>query len=150
MSRLGRLAGALLFETRGSSGEPRYFLIGNTKEPCDFPAQGFEAPGTIDALRRPVLPLSATRAIELAAPWLELDGEGELTAGQIAERLLITRNGSVSDRLWRIILRPEGIADGDFDADGDGEQRDAVRAQWLLDMPAPVWGIVRDTVLRCV
>ena len=48
MARVGRLAGALLAETEG-----RYFLVGNTKEPCDFRALGVEPPPEIDALKRP-------------------------------------------------------------------------------------------------
>jgi len=138
-ARLTRLAGALLLEL----GE-QYFLIGNTKMPCDFPAVGFADPGTIDALQQPVLRLHARRAIELAEPYLsfQLDAEPEAIAERVAERLVIQRNGSVSDRLWRLILNPEMPEDDPL--------LPVVAATWLLEMPKPIWDIVRDTVLRCL
>jgi hypothetical protein len=55
MARVGRLAGAILAETEG-----RYFLIGNTKEPCDFRSEGFEQPAAIDALKQAYIRLSVT------------------------------------------------------------------------------------------
>jgi hypothetical protein len=59
--------------------------------------------------------------------------------------MIIARNGSVSDRLWRLVLG----GDGDGDAYGDGDGGGVVDAGWLGEMPARVWGIVRDSVLRC-
>ncbi|MCU1280493.1 MAG: precorrin-3B C(17)-methyltransferase, partial [bacterium] len=50
----------------------------------------------------------------------------------VAARLTIARNHSVSERLWRLVTH-------------DG----ATRAQWLVEVPAHVWEIVRDNVLRC-
>src|SRR5688572_21804767 len=115
MARVARLAGALLLETRppiplgAPAPEWQYYLIGNTKEPCDFGSHGFEAPGEIDAVQQPYLRLSPTRAftITLTPPWLHLGIEGKAAAELLAARLLIKRNGAVSDRLWRIITHPE-------------------------------------------
>ena len=137
MARVGRIAGAILAETGGE-----FFLVGNTKEPCDFEAAGFESPGEIDALERRYIRLAPRRAVELAAPYLRLDLEGEALAALLAERLLIERNASVSDRLWRLLIDPRGREELPED--------EAVDARWLAEIPAPIWGIVRDTVLRCL
>ncbi len=137
MARVGRLAGAILAETGGE-----FFLVGNTKEPCDFEAAGFESPGEIDALERRYVRLVPRRAVELDAPYLRLDLEGEALAALLAERLLIERNASVSDRLWRLLIDPSGQEELSKD--------EAVDASWLAEIPAPIWGIVRDTVLRCL
>ena len=137
MARVGRLAGALLAETCGE-----FFLVGNTKEPCDFEAAGFASPGEIDALERRYIRLAPRRAVELAAPYLRLELEGEALAALLAERLLIERNASVSDRLWRLLIDPSGQEELPED--------EAVDARWLAEIPAPIWGIVRDTVLRCL
>jgi hypothetical protein len=137
MARVGRIAGAILAETGGE-----FFLVGNTKEPCDFEAAGFESPGEIDALERRYIRLAPRRAVELAAPYLRLELEGEALAALLAERLLIERNASVSDRLWRLLIDPSGQEEVPED--------DAVDARWLAEIPAPIWGIVRDTVLRCL
>lgn len=137
MARVARLAGAILAESGGE-----FFLVGNTKEPCDFEAAGFAPPGEIDALERPYLKLSARRPIELAAPYLTMAQEGEALAAMLAQRLLIERNGSVSERLWRLLMDPSGQE--------EAPAQDAVDARWLGEMPAPIWDIVRDTVLRCL
>ena len=137
MARVGRLAGALLAETGGE-----FFLVGNTKEPCDFEAAGFESPGEIDALERRYIRLAPRRAVELAAPYLRLELEGEALAALLAERLLIERNASVSDRLWRLLIDPSGQEELP-----EGEEVDA---RWLAEIPAPIWGIVRGSVLRCL
>lgn len=154
MARVARLAGALLLETglwessapslpttESRPAAAQYYLIGNPKEPCDFATEGFEPPGEIDAVRQPYLQLHPTRLITLTPPWLELELEGVAAAELLAERLLISRNGSVSDRLWRIITHPE--------APEEPTRARAVAARWLAEMPRPVWNIVRDTVLRC-
>jgi len=137
MARVGRLAGAILAETGGE-----FFLVGNTKEPCDFEAAGFESPGEIDALERRYIRLARWRAVELAAPYLRLELEGEALAALLAQRLLIERNASVSDRLWQLLMDPSGQEESPND--------EAVDARWLAEIPAPIWGIVRDTVLRCL
>ena len=137
MARVGRLAGAIVAETGGE-----FFLVGNTKEPCDFEAAGFESPGEIDALECRYIRLAPRRAVELAAPYLRLELEGEALAALLAERLLIERNASVSDRLWQLLIDPSGQEELPED--------EAVDARWLAEIPAPIWGIVRDTVLRCL
>ncbi|HLH75219.1 MAG TPA: hypothetical protein VKV28_00300 [Candidatus Binataceae bacterium] len=137
MARVGRLAGAILAES-----ENEFFLVGNTKEPCDFEAAGFDAPGEIDALKRPYVKLRARGPIELAAPYLTIELEGEALAAMLARRLLIERNGSVSDRLWRLLMDPSG--------QDEAPEHGMVPARWLAEMPSPIWDIVRDTVLRCL
>jgi hypothetical protein len=138
MSRVGRLAGALLAETAGA-----YYLVGNLKRPCDWAAAGFaRPPGEIDALARPFVRLETAGPVNVAGPWLSLAVEGEALPRLLAERLLIERNGSVSDRLWRLVLLP--------DPDADDLPPDALLdARWLGEIPPQVWRVVRDTVLKC-
>ncbi|AUX19822.1 hypothetical protein SOCEGT47_002750 [Sorangium cellulosum] len=137
MARVGRLAGALIAETEGA-----YYLIGNTKVPCDFRAAGFEPPGEIDALKTPYVRLTPLREVTVAPPVLLLGVEGEELARRLARRFLIERNGSVSDRLFRLVWSP----DDPLEEPGP-EERDA---RWLGEIPDPIWQIVRDTVLRCL
>jgi hypothetical protein len=138
MSRVGRLAGALLAETEGA-----YFLVGNLKRPCDFAAVGFGKPtAEIDALARPYIRLEPSGPISVPGPWLTLGLEGEPLARALAERLLIERNGAVSDRLWRLILS----ADPDAAPLPPGA---VVDARWLGELPAHLWRIVRETVFKC-
>jgi hypothetical protein len=137
MARVGRLAGAILAETEG-----RFFLVGNPKEPCDFKAAGFEDPGVIDALEHPLVELRVSRPIEMAPPCIMIMIEGERLAKLLAERFLIARNGSVSDRLWRLVIYPEATGDDPEDA--------VVDARWLGELPDAIWQIVRDAVLRCL
>lgn len=140
MNRVTRLAGALLLESAG-----QYFLVGDLKRPCNFAATGFvPPPQPIDALANPCLQLAPAGALTLSGPWLALGNEpsGAALAQQLAERLVITRNASVSDRLWRLILSA--------DPDADPPPADAViDARWLVEMPAHLWQIVRDAVLKC-
>jgi hypothetical protein len=135
IARIGRLAGAILAECDGS-----YFLIGNTKEPCDWEQKGFKAPAEVDAKKTPVLALEAVASdISLGPSHLVVhmsdEQSGEEMAGVYAERFLIVRNASVSDRLWNLVVGEDGNAE--------------VEATWLLNMPDAVWQIVRDTVLKC-
>jgi hypothetical protein len=141
MAHVGRIAGALLVRTRDE-----WWLVGNTKEPCDWGAHGFEAPPEIDALKRPYQRLQIAGAPRIGAPHLVVDSgrhdltEGEPLAREVARRMLVERTGSVSERLWRLVL---GVEDPD-DAPLEG-----VVARWLVETPDPVWRIVRDAVLRC-
>ena len=139
MARAARLAGALVVQT-GS----QCFLVGQTKEPCDFAANGFEPPGALPSGAPWFVPLCPTRTVSLSAPRLALSVEGEEAARILAQRFVIERNGSVSERLWRLVLNG-----GDPDAD-DAAPIEDLDARWLGDIPAPFWNIVRDTVLRCV
>jgi len=144
MARVGRLAGALLAETGGV-----YYLIGNTKAPCDWRAAGFEPPGEIDALARPAVRLArlaaaehgAAREPELGTPQLAVDVEGEPLARLLTDAFVIPRTGSVSERLWRLVI-------GESDED-DRPVPDVVPARWLGEIPPGIWQIVRNTVLRC-
>ena len=138
MARVGRLAGAILAETGGD-----YYLIGNPKVPCDWHAAGFAPPGELDARARPVVRLAPHRAVALAAPWLVVELEGEALARLLADRFVIARTGSVSERLWRLVA-------GDVDdPDAGAELPDVIPARWLGELPPAVWQVVRDTVLRC-
>jgi hypothetical protein len=138
VSRVGRLGGALLAETEG-----QYFLIGNLKRPCDFAAAGFERPAEeLEAQARPAVRLQRSGPLAVSGPWLTLELEQDSLVQTLAERLLIARNGSVSDRLWRLILSPE--------PDDEVPAGAVIDARWLGEMPAHLWAIVRDTVLRCV
>jgi len=138
VSRVGRLAGALLAESEG-----RAFLVGNLKRPCDFAAAGFERPAEeVDALARPFVELRRCGPPAVPGPWLTLGLEGEPLARALAERLLIERNGAVSDRLWRLLLSA--------DPDADPPPPDTViDARWLGEIPLHLWRIVREAVLKC-
>lgn len=117
MARLGRFAGALVVEAGGVQ-----ILVGNPKEPCALVPDALAPPYT-RLLPAPV-PLTSVLALD--------EGDAAELAGVVAARLLIARNGSVSERLWRLVTHGG-----------------ATRAQWLVDVPAHVWELVRDTVLRC-
>ncbi|HEY0477927.1 MAG TPA: hypothetical protein VGD37_10410 [Kofleriaceae bacterium] len=149
MARVSRIAGAIIAETAGD-----HYLIGNPKQPCDWRAAGFEPPGELDARVRPVVRLARCGDPVLAAPVLELEVEleGEALAMLLAERFVIARTGSVSERLWRLVTgqldeldgEPHGTINGTIDP-----RAAVISARWLGELPAPVWQIVRDTVLRC-
>jgi hypothetical protein len=136
MASVGRIAGALLAETGGD-----FYLVGNTRTPCDWAAAGFEPPVAIDAVARPYLRLARAGQPSLGTPRLSLDVEGEALARRLAELFLIPRTGSVSERLWRLVT-------GQRDED-DAPVPDVIEARWLGEVPPRVWEIVRDTVLRC-
>ncbi len=136
MALVGRLAGAILAETEG-----QFFLVGNPKEPCDFAAVGFEPPGVIDAMERPFIRLSILRPVQVPQPYVTMHVEGEALAWLLVDRFVIQRNGSVSDRLWRLVTDPKqehrAVPVGKIDA------------QWLGEIPSEIWEIVRETVLKC-
>lgn len=104
MARVGRWMGAIVVEAGGAQR-----LVGEPKEPCMF---------------APPVPLSSPLEVD--------DRDVDELAALVRARLVITRNDSVSERLWRIVTHDH-----------------ATRAQWLVDLPAHVWDIVRDSVLRC-
>lgn len=136
MALVGRLAGAILAETEG-----QFFLVGNPKEPCDFASVGFDPPGVINALERPFVRLSPRRPVQVPQPCLTMAVEGEALARLLVDRFVIQRNGSVSDRLWRLVTDPKrenrAVPDGNIDA------------RWLGEIPAEIWHIVREAVLKC-
>jgi hypothetical protein len=120
MIRIGRYAGAILIEH--AHGQ---ILVGNPKEPCAV-TETIEPPYTLPLVDK--LPLSGCALL------VEHDNPRELSQ-IIAQKMVIQRNGSVSERLWRLVTNQQS----------SGE----LRAQWLVDVPAHVWDVVRDTVLRC-
>jgi hypothetical protein len=136
MARVGRIAGALLVETGGE-----HYLVGNTKMPCDWEGHGFERPEEIDATRRPYVALRRSGTVEVGVPHLVVDLEGEELARELARRMLVERNGSVSERLWRLAIGADGV---------DDPPAGPVAARWLVEMPEPIWRMVRDSVLRCL
>jgi len=136
MARVGRLAGAILAETNGE-----FYLVGNTKVPCDFAAAGLEPPVEIDALKRPFVRLSPRGPTEIAPPHIVVEVEGDALPRLLADAFLIERTGSISERLWRLAM---GQSDEDT-----GPSADVVHARWLGEVPQPIWRIVRDAVLRC-
>jgi hypothetical protein len=137
MAQVARMDGAILAHT-GS----HYYLVGDLKRPCDWKAHGFEPPAQqIDALARPYIELVHTRAVVMETPNIFLPLEGEALAKLLAARLLIERNGSVSDRLWHLIL-------------GATDENPRVPAtqdvHWFTETPDRIWNIVRESVLRCL
>jgi len=137
MAQVARMEGALLAHTGH-----HYYLIGNLKRPCDWSAHGFEAPAQeIDANARPYIELHRTRAVVMDTPNIVVPLEGEALAKLLAERLIIERNGSVSDRLWRLVIG---------ETDENPHVPASQDAHWFTETPARVWNIVRESVLRCL
>jgi hypothetical protein len=136
MARAGRLAGALLAETQGE-----FYLVGNTKQPCDFARAGFERPPEFDARTQPFVRLARSGPAELESPLLLLEVEGEALPRLLARTFLIERTGLVSERLWRLVI---GASD-----EGDALPAAVTQARWLGEVPAAIWGVVREAVLRC-
>lgn len=138
-AKVTRFAGAILLETAA-----QFFLIGNTKEPCDWRAAGFDTPEEIDAVKCTFFRLSPYREIYLPSHCLLIvsDQNGEALAQILAGRFLIRRNGSVSERLWRIVT-------GETEEE-PLSQMEPFDISWLISMPERVWDIVRDTALKCL
>lgn len=136
MARLTRLSGALLLASKGA-----FYLIGETKEPCDFLANGFQTPPELESGGVAFRALCGVGPKSHAEAALLLPLEGEACAKLLAQRLLIERNASVSERLWRLSF---GLSEPDQEPEGQ------LDAAWLVEVPEVVWGAVRDSVLRCV
>jgi hypothetical protein len=139
-ARLVRLAGAILLENAG-----QFYLLGNTKQPCDWHQAGFETPAEVDALKSAFIPLMPSREVHVEPPYLLVDTVGKSTealAQILADRFLIRRNGSVSERLWRIVT-----CESDESGSPEAQQTDA---SWLVAMPDQIWEIVRDAALKCL
>lgn len=136
MSRVGRLAGAIVVET----GDEVY-LVGNPKVPCEWARHGLEPPREIDAVARPFVRMVRRGAFAVAPPLLELETEGEALARLLSEIFVIERTGSVSDRLWRLVI-------GQTEED-DQSPPEIIAARWLAEIPRPLWHVVRGAVLRC-
>jgi hypothetical protein len=123
MAQIARLAGALLAHSQG-----RYYLIGNTARSQ-----------AIDAIERPYIELKAVSPVPLEPTVISVNLEGSALLQLLAERMLIARDGSVSDRLWSLI-----IGESEQTPDVPGE----LEADWFVHMPKRVWDAVRDAVLR--
>jgi hypothetical protein len=134
MAHVGRLAGALLVETEGD-----FWLVGNTKEPCEWRMHGFEPPAEMDPTVQPYVRLRCVGEANVGEPYVVVDAEGEKVAQELGRRLLIERNASVSERLWRLVLGTD-----------EGAIAKEIPAPWLIEVPEPVWRLVRDAVLRCL
>lgn len=116
MARVGRKWGALIVDGQ--------YLVGNPKEPCPLVTGELAPPYVVRVANAP-----------LEGPLLHIEGEAEAVAHLVAERMIIARNGSVSERLWRLVT--------------SGAEGAEIDARWLAEAPAHVWQIVRDAVLRC-
>src|SRR5262249_7301008 len=133
MARVGRLAGAILAETAG-----RYFLVGDLKEPCDYAGAGLEPPRDRGVRGQPYCELTPPPPGAPAPPVPTVKLEGHAPAQRLAAFLVIKRNGSVSERLWRLITQPDRH-----------EAAAEIDAGWLATIPPEVWQIVQESVLRC-
>ena len=133
MAEVGRLVGAII----AVSGDAIY-LVGDTKEPCDFHRYGLEFPEERNVLSTPYIRLQKKGEFALQGVRLSIELEGEALPQLLVDLFLIFRNGSVSERLWRLCLQysPE-------------PQEELVQADWLRQTPRGIWEIVRDTILRC-
>lgn len=135
MALVQRLAGAIVVTTE-AGGNSAWFLVGDTKQPCDWIAAGFERPMDRDVRAVPWLRLTSIAPPELSGPALRVSLEGEAAARVIAQRFLVERNGSVSERLWTLIF-------------GEDPPHGELLAGWLVEIPEQVWQVVRDVVLKC-
>ena len=139
MARVGRLSGGLLLETT-LGNRAAWFLVGDTKVPCDWQAAGFAPPPERDVIRERFVQLEACGAPVLTGTTLSIALEGVEAARTIGERLTVNRNGSVSERLWALILGENEI---------EAPSGRTIPCAWLCEMPRAVWDVVRDAVLKC-
>jgi hypothetical protein len=133
MAQVGRLVGAIIAVTADD-----IYLVGDCKEPCDFSRYGLSEPPERNVLARPYIKLQRRGDFQIEGLKLDIQLEGEALPQLLVDFFLIFRNGSVSERLWRLCLQysPEPV---------DG----VVDANWLKHVPRGIWEIVRDSVLRC-
>lgn len=139
MARVGRLAGGLLLETEHEN-QSIWFLVGDTKVPCDWRKAGFEPPPERDVIRDRFIRLEVCGNPNLTGTTLAIALEGAEAARTIGERLTVNRNGSVSERLWSLILGEDEV---------EAPSGRTIPCSWLCEMPMPVWNVVRDAVLKC-
>lgn len=137
MIRFGRLAGAILLDYNSD-----FFLIGHTKEPCDFAQHGFEAIDSDRDQEAKIEKLSRKEGTELS--WDEdsiiftvADASCEEVLTKLSDIFLIRRNNMVSERIWGLFAE---------ELPTDTKQHSG---QWMMESPAVIWDIVRDSVLRC-
>ena len=91
-------------------------------------------------IRERFIQLDVQGAPTLTGTTLSLGLEGVEAAQAIGERLTVDRNGSVSERLWGLILGEDEVEQ----ASGR-----AIPCAWLCEMPKSVWDVVREAVLKC-
>ena len=133
MAHIGRLAGAIIVESEGN-----YYLLGDTKEPCDFQQYGFTAPDKERLVTEiPFIKLEGKLVGDFPTPNLQVPLEGEPLLKKLVTTFLIYRNGSVSERLWGLVLESSDLS------------QPSIPAPWLATMPDDIWDVVRDTLLRC-
>jgi hypothetical protein len=133
MFEVYRFSGAILLKK-----ENKFYLIGNLKEPCNFMDYGFESQ-EIDPLKNPYVPLKIIDEYKTALLnnpiFIIISNKSiEEIAKILSDKLLIKRNGSVSERLWNLIKE---------------NQKDN-NITWLIDIPEEIWEIVRENVLKCI
>ena len=142
MATVSRLGGALLVET-----QERYFIVGEPKRPIDWEQAGFAIPSeTLDpptSERIPWFELKPSNARSESAPLsseirMNFPLEGVPVLEALHEKLIIERNGSVSERLWNLLIE-----------NGTPTSNRVLDARWLAEIPSPIWGVVRDSLLRC-
>ena len=85
MARVGRLAGGLLLETK-LGGNAAWFLVGDTKVPCDWLAAGFDPPSQRDVIRERFVQLEVQGAPTFTGTTLSIALEGEDAAREIARK----------------------------------------------------------------
>lgn len=134
MIELYRLAGSILIKSKN-----QFYLLGNLKEPCNLNQYGFEQVD-FDALQIPYLKLNIydeSKTIFFRDPIFILSNSElrdiEAILQNLSDKLLIKRNGSVSERLWNLLKN---------------YQKDK-NISWIIDIPQEIWDIVRDNVLKC-
>ncbi len=133
MAYVKRLKGCMIAVTEG-----KFYMIGDIKEPCAFEAYGLRTPAERNVLEQPYILLEALGPVNLEGPRLLTSVEGEALAQRLVDIFMIMRNGSISERLWRMILS--------YAKEVEPQAYDIL---WLTSMPAGIWDIVRDQVLRC-
>jgi hypothetical protein len=122
------------------SNRAAWFLVGDTKVPCDWRSAGFEPPRERDVIRERFVELEVCGAPALIGTTLSVGLVGQDAARVIGERLTVSRNGSVSERLWTLILGEDEI---------EAPSGRTIPCEWLCEMPAEVWNVVRESVLKC-
>lgn len=133
MAKVGRFHGAVLAESRGT-----FYIVGDLKVPADYGAAGFADPGELRPLENRFVRLHATGSPAVHPPYFTCGLEGEALMQKLFHRLVIKRNGSVSERLWSLIFEAE-----------ENEGQEVIGADWLVQMPDEIWEIIQNEVLRC-
>ena len=144
---VSRLAGSLIV-----TGPRTAYIVGQPKEPCNWSDFGINPTVDFDHWKKPFM-----TELSLHRPYTAIGHRFVMTAISgnnsqkndekhlaevLSSRLLIERNGSVSERLWHLVHQ--------MDITDYSTEPLETNIDWLITMPAGIWNIVRDTVLRCV